>query len=251
MNLAALRLEVRYVLDDLLAQYWSDQEINIWLNEGAKTMCTRSQTLNSAIQMPAIPLQQEYILPRDVDEVTNVTFSQGMLIKVHFMDQRKIQRFWAGGIPNYYYTRFGTLQTMNLTSQSNITVAPANTSQSKKPEYILGIYPVPTNSNPITVSYKARHYDMDLDLDEPAIPEEFQRGIIYYAVALGKMREEAYEEAKENQALFSAYAQSCKEKMDNQGQEDILPRMNVPNTRRSSPFEGSSWVYIGDAGGNL
>src|SRR5690606_28131130 len=92
-----------------------------------------------------------------------------------------------------------TRQTMNHGGGSSISQIElediAGTSNPNKVKKVLGLWPVPGQTGKqIFVSYYQRHYLMEADEDEPAIPPEFQRGWIDFAVAKGKAKEQAYGE---------------------------------------------------------
>ena len=63
--LATARTEVRSLLDEPTAQFWSDAEINSWLNQGAQDIARQAQALWMQVEVGAVPEQQFYALPTD------------------------------------------------------------------------------------------------------------------------------------------------------------------------------------------
>jgi hypothetical protein len=251
MNFAQARYQVQLGLDDVNAQYWSVAEINLWINEGAKLMNSRAQCLTNVWQLPAnsAQVQQEYLLPEDMDEVLSVRFFQGTLLVLKPKPQKDLQ-FGTRlvGTPMHYYIRYGTLTYAGQGPSGDVLVQPITTNLSKKPKFIIGLSPIPQNPNNITVLYNARHPMLMNDEDELCIPDEFERGVIAYAIAQGKNKEEAYAEADKWMSLFTQFTESCKEKFDNMGQEDSLPTFKIRNTADNEMgLGGSSWIYVGDA----
>lgn len=65
ITLETARNEVRSLLDEPNAQFWSDAEINSWLNQGAQDIARQAQALWMQLEVPAVPNQQFYALPSD------------------------------------------------------------------------------------------------------------------------------------------------------------------------------------------
>lgn len=251
MNLRQAILQVRYGLDELDEQYWLDDEIKDWLNEGAQLMCSLAQLLQNAVTIRSVSNQQEYVLPEDTDEVESVGYDNGTMLRPVPVAQAMVQvgnRF--GGTPIGFYIRQFTTQFQNQgggndTSEIAITdIEPG----SNKPRKVIGLWPIPSVGNQqIFISYYQRHYTLINDSDEFAIPDEFMRGVIDYATAQAKKKEEAYAEHDKFMTSFKDYAQRVKEKWANFGHEVGFPRMRVRGLSDNSRFmKGTSWVYVGD-----
>jgi hypothetical protein len=65
VSLVTARTEVRSLLDEPNPQFWSNAEINSWLNQGAQDIARQAQALWMQVTVPAVPLQQFYALPTD------------------------------------------------------------------------------------------------------------------------------------------------------------------------------------------
>lgn len=255
MNLRKAIFQVRSGLDGFSDEFWSDDEIILWLNEGAQLMCSLAQLLTGCVKIRSVQGIQEYVLPEDCDEVEAVAYNSGTLLRPVSAEQAMVQVGNSTmGIPVAFYMRTSTLQFMNhggpgADSSSDIAVTEIGQNQGRKPRKVIGLYPIPSaTGQPLIISYYQRHYEMKNDLDEPAIPGEFQRGWIDYAIALGKDKETAYAERDKKMASFKDYSQRLNEKQQNNGQEVGFHRMRVRglNGGGDRMFGGSSWIYVGD-----
>lgn len=212
-------------------------------------MCSLCQLLVATKQISSVQGQQEYALPDDLDEVENVVFWNGTLLRNIPVSQAQVQNgCQTQGIPVAFYLRFMTMQFMNQGANSDIAITEINPG-ARKPKRVIGLFPIPsmTGQN-ITVTYYQRHYPLQQSLDEFAIPDEFMRGVVAYAQAKGKEKESAYQEADKFMATFKDYSQRLSEKWQNQGQEVAFPRMKVRGLGGQDDYMGgSSWVYVGDA----
>lgn len=251
MNLRQAILQVRYGLDELDEQYWSDVEIKGWLNEGAQLMCSLGQLLQNAITIRSVSGKQEYSLPDDLDEIECVGYDNGTMLKTVPVSQAMVQvgnRF--SGNPTGFYVRQFTTQYQNQgggSDSSEIEITEIEPG-SNKPRKVLGLWPIPSASNQqIFVSYFQRHPVLIGDNEEFAIPDEFARGPVDFATAKAKAKEEAYAEHDKYMSSFKDYAQRCKEKWANAGHEVGFPRMQVRGLNGGNRFRrGSSWIYVGE-----
>jgi hypothetical protein len=236
MQLSQMRLEVRRAIDELTEDFWSDDEIDDWLNEGAKVMVSIASPLQSSYQFNTVAGTQEYVLPDDVDEVFAVAINYSGIRQLRPTLAERVQ--WSQsytGIPAEFYTRYMSLKTAMHTS-SGITVAAAGGTNVQK--FVLGLYPIPSGANQVTISYYSKHFTMSADADIPQVPVEFHRGIINYAVHLAKEKDEAYAEADRHLEKFKNYCDRLRDKMISQGQEMAFPTVVVAEDL-DSPAEGN------------
>jgi hypothetical protein len=248
MQLNQALAQVRVVLNEATPRFWTDNEIVAWLNEAATLMCSEAKCLTNYYQTPTVAQQQEYPLPEDVDEVACVWYSQGTILLIKPLEEALLKAgAKAVGLPLWCYFRIGALNFANVTGTADITVTPINT-QRRKPPMVIGLYPIPANDNVMTVQYYARHYTVGLNnnmTDEFAIPDEYMRGVIAYAAALGKAKEQAVAEFEKQMGIFKEFKDRFVEKMGNNGQLIDNPRMKIRG--RGTDQAGSSWIYVGDA----
>lgn len=247
MNRGKMRLEVRRAIDELTAEFWTDAEINDWLNEGAKTLVAIAQPLQMMTQFNTIANQQEYVLNPDIDEIFSVNFNDGSnLYQLEPCDAKSVQ--WGtpstSTYPTHFYLRFQSLATGGH-AQSGIILGPVS-DDNAEPQMTLGLHPSPqVTGKAVTISYYARHVLMTNDLQVPQIPVEFHRGIVYYAVAQAKVKDEAYAESDKFMEKFSNYAEKLRDKVISGGQEMRFPKVTDRDTVLSPP--GDIIIRLGTA----
>lgn len=209
-------------------------------------MCSMAQSLTNVWQIPCTPGQQEYILPEDFSDIINVLFHQGTQLRQMAVEQGLAQGgSYVSGTPYRFYIRGYTQVMAPQVGGSEIEIQDITLSAGRKPRKVIGLYPVPSSTNNLTVNYVQRHYYMSNMEDEPAIDDEYQRGWIDYATAMAKRKEEAYEEAQQYLNSFRDFAQQFAIASSN---NDLVsfPKMRIRKMDGYSPFSGSSWVYVGD-----
>jgi hypothetical protein len=73
--LANARILVRDLLDEDVAQFWSDAQLNRWLNEGCADTQRRVEWKQSQASLNVIPETQKYPAPDDVQRIHRVEFN--------------------------------------------------------------------------------------------------------------------------------------------------------------------------------
>jgi hypothetical protein len=75
VTLLTARTEVRSLLDEPTAQFWSDSELTSWLNQGAQDIARQAQALWMQVNIPSVPNQQFYPLPQDFLGIHRIDFA--------------------------------------------------------------------------------------------------------------------------------------------------------------------------------
>jgi hypothetical protein len=91
VTLLAARTEARSLLDEPSAQFWSDNQLNSWLNQGAQDIARQAQALWMQTQIPAVPGQQYYRLPDDFLGVHRIDFQIANSDQVYNLEFRGIK----------------------------------------------------------------------------------------------------------------------------------------------------------------
>lgn len=228
MNRGQMRLEVLRALNAEDDTFFDTTSINDWLNEGIKTMCSVAQPLQAVATFTTVAGKQEYFedVPKDIDQIFGMYIYQNNSFKLEQTDIRWIADGMGNrqGRPTKFYTRRYSQQTGSINSAGNIT--PANIPNG--PAFVVGLDPKPASAMQVTMYYYPRHYNLTDDLDVPiAIPDEYHRGVIAYAVALGKEKEAAYGEAERWRGIFREYADRLRIKSISRGVLDKFPRVRT------------------------
>lgn len=234
MNKGQMRHEFRIAVGELDEDdsFYTNDQIDNWLNEAAKVMASIAQPIETLFQVTTslrrgstTEYAVEYELPPDMDELFGVTLFNGA-------DEHELTQINEGiarrnnqsvGIPDRFYLR-GLTRKRADNGATGITVADLD---GKRTRMMLGLYPRPAGAYPITVCYYSHHFDMKNDFDVPIIPVQFRRGLIAYALWLAKKADDAYAEANIYKAEFAEFADKCREKMINRGQETNFPVVRI------------------------
>jgi len=180
LTMAEARIEVRSLLNEPTAHFWTDLELEDYIQEGAvdvsaKTLCyevVTSQTLSDNII--------EYAEPTDTIKVLSCTLfddSEGTyrgLQKIHPRMMNHVPNNDAG-LPYYYYHFAGKV----------------------------GVYPVPE----VDASDAIYIYHASISDDITALPDKAQSPVIEYAAAMGLFKARRNTEAV---ALYTNYLNSLR-----------------------------------------
>lgn len=224
MNLGQLRREVRRILQEpteTSVSLWEDSELNDYLNEAAVIMCAEAQPIQDVRVLTSVQGQQEYPLDDDIKEIFSISYqySNGLVPlcptnpSVGSEDSRYL------GLPSHFYVRAMTPNTNNRTSAGLADVDPINAQNSKQHRMVLGLNPLPQSSgNQIVVHFFASHFKMTSDVDVPVISADCQRGLVAYAVAMAKYKEQAYGEINQIYLpMFQEFTKQLKKKNIDRG----------------------------------
>lgn len=237
MTLAQMRTEVRRALFEMTADFFTDAEIDAWLNEAAKLMVKIAKPMDTVYSFnPSVigattVYQHEYPMPEGCDEIFEVFLENGD----NNLYPLPLKRFKAlhgsvgnaAGVPQWCYTRALAFETLRRTTSGVDTAAISGVAESaQEPRIILGLYPKPQSTTPtIFVHYYSRHFTMDADAEVPIVPVEYRRGIIHYATAMGMIKDSANADSDWHMTKFKDYSSQFKEDMIFKGQDLSFPTM--------------------------
>jgi hypothetical protein len=75
VTLATARTEVRALLDESVANFWTDAQINSWINQGCSDIARRAEILWQEVNMNVTPLVQSYPFQPDFLNVHRAEFT--------------------------------------------------------------------------------------------------------------------------------------------------------------------------------
>lgn len=64
-TLLEARTEVRALIDEDAPQFWTNAQLNSWINQGAQDVARRAETLWQEVNINVTPLIQNYLFPND------------------------------------------------------------------------------------------------------------------------------------------------------------------------------------------
>lgn len=210
-------------------------------------MNREAKYLTKYIQTATTPQKQEYAMPDDCQQIVAVWYAQGTLLPLQPLEESIVKSgARAAGLPLWCYTRMGATQYAEVDGEPNIAISPIPaTIQDNYAKLILGLYPIPTNGNDLTVMYYQKHPLITNLTARFSIPVEYMRGVIAYATALGKLKEQAVAEFQGQMSVFKEFKDRFCLECNNNAQDLRFPRMNVRGRGRNPA--GTSWIYVGDA----
>lgn len=197
---ANLILDSRSRLDEPTAQHFTDLELQRWINQGARELQRKTETLQTSTSISTVASQQQYTAPANVIRI----------YRVEFIDT-------SNSVYALEYRDFNTMDSVWWSSQLTVTGRPMlYTLWGFAPALKIILYPNPDSSS---TSIKVHYYRYPVALSETGsgdanavveCPEGWEDIIVDYVeyMALRKDRDPRWQEAK---ALFEERAGSMYE----------------------------------------
>jgi len=113
---------VRERIDESTARFWTDVELRRWINEAARDIARRSETLQNVDTVSAVAGTQEYTLATDILRVHRAEFKptgDSNVYPLEYMDYQAMDQLWftakqtARGTPRVF-TLWGFVPTLTL-----------------------------------------------------------------------------------------------------------------------------------------
>lgn len=144
-TLAEARTEARDILDEANAQFWTDAQLNTWINQGCADIARRALCLRS-MATPAVTANvQNYNAPSDMYELYRVEFvpSTGTFIyPLTFMGYQEADQAW--GTYQSFPAAWPEIFTLWI-NPGRTTASPANLE--------IRLFPVPSQPGVLNVLY--------------------------------------------------------------------------------------------------
>jgi hypothetical protein len=178
VTLLTARTEVRSLIDEATQQFWTDDELNSWLNQGAADIARQAQALWMQTTISAVPLQQTYQMPPDFLGIHRLDFSLANSDQTYSLEFRGIKTMddvWGilhqlpAAYPNAFYIW-------------NDTGGPASSNY-------FGTYPVPAATGTFIVYYYRQSIDALVDTDLVDVTPGYEPIVYEYAVARAKRKD--------------------------------------------------------------
>ena len=169
-----IRNLVRKRLGETTALFWSDSELNSWINDGCTDIAFRTKCIRTSSYLSPIAETAEYSLSLNVPYLLSIN-------------------------EVYYYSNATTWVKLEPTSRTELDLlhpgwksatsgAPTDYYYSRE-ENIFGLYVKPNSTNAGTnycqVYFTKEHIDMTTDTETPQLPENVQPAICDFVVAYG------------------------------------------------------------------
>ncbi len=182
-TLGDLRDDLRARLDETTARYWTDKELNRWINEGSQDIARRAECLPTAQQIAVAATVGTVTMPTDGFRLHRAEYSNDSGVTVYpleFRDPNEMDEFWIRRTQQNYRPSF---------------LVP----QGYPPNWTATIYPVPSSAGTLTVYYYRTAIAANNDTDDIDLPAGWEDLTILYAsyVALRKDSNPGWKDAKD------------------------------------------------------
>jgi len=184
--LGDIRTDVRNRLDETTARFWSNSELNTWINEAVRDISRRTETLQEfGTHLQAIANVAKYVVPPDVIRIHRVEFiptGSTSIYPVAPSTYQEMDQIW--GINQLS-------QTMSYPYKYVLWGFP--------PNLFIQFYPVPAQNGQVNLFYYRLPKTMVQNTDIAEIPEGWQDLISLYCeyVARRKDKDDGWKDAKQ------------------------------------------------------
>ena len=242
MTLAEIRTQVRKRLGDANAAFWTDSELNGYINDGCRDISFRTKSIRANDYISAVSctsntvasVSNEYALASnftDIYAVLEVYFMDGGTewIRLNPTQREELDEERPGWRGNVGYTHTNT-DTGVVTYNYDSNCSTPDMYYWDREEDIMGLEPPPDSdnagSNYIRVYYAKKHADISADSETPTIPEPLHLAVINYAVAVGFEDRGWGDRANDNWTKYFARLKDYRIERNREREDDELISMN-------------------------
>lgn len=173
MTFLELRNLVWYYLDDLQGGYFTETQVNVWLNNAQKEVQKRlikagQNYYLKCVQTSLVVNQRYYSLPED------------------FKDLNRLEIVLSGTVPNETYSEIAPITTNQRDLVADMTGTPQFYSLQKN---AIRLYPAPDTALTMRLFYSYLVADMTLDTDLPDVPADYHELIALLAAEDGFLKD--------------------------------------------------------------
>lgn len=186
-TLGSLLTDVRNRLDETTSGQWTDAELRSWINEGARDVSRRTETLQTSSDLTVVADTQEYTLPVDTLRVHRAEWRPTASSQVYPLD----------------YRDFNSMDSIWWSSQTTTTGYPTfYTMWGYPPGLKVVLYPTPSEAGTLKVFYYKTTTDLatdgTADSSTVTIPSGYEDLVSLYCemVALRKDRDSRWQESR-------------------------------------------------------
>lgn len=192
-TLSDVRTKVRDRLDESTATFWTDAQLNRWINDGMREVARLTETLQTTSDIAVTASDGTYTAPTDALRIYRAEFKPTGQSNVYPLE----------------YRDFNTMDEVWWSSQTTTTGTPALfTMWGFVPSLTIQLYPVPSVAGTLKVFYYKLPTAVSADNDTIECPAGWEDLIVDYAEynALRKDRDPRWQEAK---GLFEQHVDQC------------------------------------------
>lgn len=183
-SLANIRTMVRDRLDESAAKFWTQANLNTWINQGAQNIAKRAEVINDRVTIPVMVNAATYAAPADTCKIHRIEFSPDNGVTLYPLEKRdhqEMDQVWGSRqSTSYAYPNF---------------FVPWGV----PPNLKLQLYPVPSSSGSLNIYYYRLPHVVVNDADVVEIPQGWESCLVSYVeyMALRKDADPRWQEAKQ------------------------------------------------------
>lgn len=199
MTRVDIRTEVRMLLKEALAVFWTDVLLNRLIGDALDVYASRTECRTREKMTNGIALQEDYLLDADFVEPILV---DGLLVSPNYYviaDRSPLQ--WLP-LPTYQLIKgYGAAANLGTKSQFFTYFNGGGNTIGHRPN--LKLLPTPlAGVNNLVIGYAAKVPPLSVDTDVPQIPSEDHEALAWHAAAVAFLQRGQTEEAAVYQTLF-------------------------------------------------
>ncbi len=175
ITLESARTEVRSLLNESSAVFWTDSQLNSWINQGAQDIARRAENLWEEANIPVTPLQQIYPFAADFLNCHRAEFILANGPQTYNVEYREI---------NAMDEIWGVLHNLPQAWPQYFTIRGNSVNG-----LFLFLYPAPGASGTLTVYYYRQARPTTLDTAYIDVQAGWEDLVYEYAVAKAKRKD--------------------------------------------------------------
>lgn len=169
MNVTTAILQIRDILDEPTPQFWTDAQLQRWINEGCQDFARRTRTLRQQTTVPVVANTQNYTAPAILLSIYRIEFQptstgQVFIYPLEFMGYNEMDQAWG------VYQTFPAAWPQGYTLWGN------------PPTLTIRLFPVPNQAGVLNVFGYRQSVDTVVVGDTVDVLQAYEGAIVEYAI---------------------------------------------------------------------
>lgn len=185
VSLSTIRTDIRSHVSETSAAFWSDAELNRWINEALRDIARRTLNLQAQVDIPMSANKGEYNAPTDMIQIHRVAYRQSATNEtpLEYVDPGRLDDAWMSNHQQTGTPRYWTMWGWPSAGQSGQ----------------IKVYPVPSSATTLSVWYYRFPNELLADSQPIEIPAGWHDLIPLYVeiVAKRKDKDQSWRDASE------------------------------------------------------
>lgn len=173
-TLLQLRTDARSRIDEVTARFWTDSELNTWINEGCRDIARRAEVLEDRVDITVTAGVQEYSAPTDTVRIYRIEWiptGTSQKWTLEYRDWHSLDNVWgifqstSQGYP-IYYSMWGFV-----------------------PNLKIDVFPIPSQAGVLHTFYYRLPVSLTTDGQTAELPEGWQDLVAVYCTFTALMKD--------------------------------------------------------------